>query len=378
MQYSVTTISSIIKQFLFLVKDPRKGKNCKFPFEFLMICCVISMVFGKLHWNNAALFCKTNLKSLNTIYTDVTKKSAVRCAPSHDTLGRFFNSISLDSYQEAKLFQTITLSPTHVAIDGKCFRGVRKLNKLVECFAVNFYSPSLNFCIAEKYCTMKKGEYNCAVEALKELNLSGMMYTGDAMYCHTEIMQIICDSKSDYCFQLKENQKRTFELSEIMFKMKSFTTAEFEQFDSSRGYSTIYEFSFIEVDDEMRNDEELKKFPNLKTIVREVKYRLHRKTEDLPDGQCRYFLSSSGDVNYIQQVIRDHWLIENRLHRTLDMMFGEDKKLVRTGNGPKNFNLICKLIIHLYHCFAKKNNTTITEAREIISNMTPFQAYKRV
>ena len=50
----------------------------------------------------------------------------------------------------------------------------------------------------------------------------------------------------------------------------------------------------------------------------------------------RYYLSSLPvDVALFARAVRGHWAIENNLHRTLTMVFGEDQNRARTGKTPK-------------------------------------------
>ena len=47
--------------------------------------------------------------------------------------------------------------------------------------------------------------------------------------------------------------------------------------------------------------------------------------------------------------MRLHWGIENRLHWTLDVVFGEDKRQTRSGsgNGAQNLALLSKMALNL-------------------------------
>jgi predicted transposase YbfD/YdcC len=38
---------------------------------------------------------------------------------------------------------------------------------------------------------------------------------------------------------------------------------------------------------------------------------------------------------WLSGLIRDHWQIENRLHRVRDVTYGEDTSRIRTGTAPR-------------------------------------------
>src|SRR5262249_46094060 len=54
--------------------------------------------------------------------------------------------------------------------------------------------------------------------------------------------------------------------------------------------------------------------------------------------ETRYFVCSlSGSVKKVARGVRAHWGIENGLHYTLDVAFGEDACRVRKDHAPENF-----------------------------------------
>jgi predicted transposase YbfD/YdcC len=45
--------------------------------------------------------------------------------------------------------------------------------------------------------------------------------------------------------------------------------------------------------------------------------------------------------------VRDHWAIENRLHWSLDVIFGADARRLTEDNAPQNFSLLTKRALNL-------------------------------
>ncbi|OYZ36447.1 MAG: hypothetical protein B7Y25_07400 [Alphaproteobacteria bacterium 16-39-46] len=55
----------------------------------------------------------------------------------------------------------------------------------------------------------------------------------------------------------------------------------------------------------------------------------------------RFFISSlPPDAKQIAEAVRAHWLVENALHWTLDVVFNEDYSRVRKKNASQNMALI--------------------------------------
>jgi predicted transposase YbfD/YdcC len=47
------------------------------------------------------------------------------------------------------------------------------------------------------------------------------------------------------------------------------------------------------------------------------------------------------------QVVRGHWGIENRLHRTLDVVFRDNLTRLRSGNAPENMAIVRHVALNL-------------------------------
>ena len=64
-------------------------------------------------------------------------------------------------------------------------------------------------------------------------------------------------------------------------------------------------------------------------------------------SKARLYISSQADLSAqgINQMVRSHWSIENKLHLYLDVTFGEDASRVRTKNAPENLNVMRKLAL---------------------------------
>jgi predicted transposase YbfD/YdcC len=73
-----------------------------------------------------------------------------------------------------------------------------------------------------------------------------------------------------------------------------------------------------------------------------------RKIKGKETEQIRYFISSLPlDAPKIAKAIRDHWGIENTLHWSLDVVFGEDSIHIRKDNSPKNLSIIRRIAFSL-------------------------------
>ena len=49
----------------------------------------------------------------------------------------------------------------------------------------------------------------------------------------------------------------------------------------------------------------------------------------------------------LAHAVRAHWAVENRLHWTLDVSFGEDASTLRTDHAPQNLSLLRKMALNI-------------------------------
>ena len=85
----------------------------------------------------------------------------------------------------------------------------------------------------------------------------------------------------------------------------------------------------------------------LQSLVKIESERYHKSNGD-SQKEIRYYISSlPADAAKINAAIREHWAIENQLHWTLDVAFGEDKSQKRAGYAAQNFSLINKVALNV-------------------------------
>ena len=62
----------------------------------------------------------------------------------------------------------------------------------------------------------------------------------------------------------------------------------------------------------------------------------------------RYYLSSlPRDAPTFARAVRQHWGVENNLHWSLDVTFGEDQSRARTQNAPQNLATLRRIALNL-------------------------------
>jgi len=90
------------------------------------------------------------------------------------------------------------------------------------------------------------------------------------------------------------------------------------------------------------------RWENLKTIIRIESKREFKNSTKPSETATRFYISSvEAKAEDFQKAVRSHWSIENKLHWTLDVAFGEDASRKRKGNAAQNFSTLNKIALNL-------------------------------
>ena len=132
-------------------------------------------------------------------------------SPCHATLTQLLRNLDTDAM--VRVFSQLTAKPdgyvtkeNQIAIDGKTMRG----SKDVDGKTLHVLSA---FCAETEQMTghtssRGKGmEIPDALKLIKNTDLNGMHFTGDAMFCRRKITEKIVEKGGDYSFPVKGNQK---------------------------------------------------------------------------------------------------------------------------------------------------------------------------
>ena len=73
-----------------------------------------------------------------------------------------------------------------------------------------------------------------------------------------------------------------------------------------------------------------------------------RYVDGKTSAEIRYYISSlAGDAERLLEAVRGHWGVENSVHWTLDVSFGEDDSRVRKDNGAEMFAALRRMALNI-------------------------------
>lgn len=336
-------MSSKIMSIFSKIEDHRRVLSNNYDLNSILVSAMISVISGANTWNEIEDYCIAKEEWLSTF---LNFENGI---PSHDTYNRvisFIEPIKLEncfrewvnSLIEDKGIQGV------INFDGKTIKGAKKHGAKSEFHILSAWSCESNLVLGQLRVNEKSNEITAIPKLIELLEIENCVITIDAMGCQTAIAEKIIEKNADYVLGVKGNQAKLLEEIEDEFRFaKDILYCETFDLDhgriETRKCTVVTKFQHIESQD---------KWKELKSIIRIESIREFKNSNKETEHFNRYYISSAiGNAEYFQQVIRSHWSIENKLHWTLDVAFGEDMSRKRKDNAPQNFSLITKIGLNI-------------------------------
>jgi predicted transposase YbfD/YdcC len=337
--------TSVVRHFGGL-KDPRVLRRRMHNLSDMIAIALCAVICGAESWEDVAEYGRQKEAWLRTFLR------LPNGIPSHDTFNRVFRLLRPDHFQAcfARWMESLVEATEGriVAIDGKTLRHSfdRAAGKSA-LHLISAWAVENGVSLGQRAVDGKSNEITAVPELLKLLELKGAIVTYDAMGCQKEIAQAIRDQDADYVLAVKENQPRLYEDLLATF-VDAFEGERGEMYQQrvtkDKGHGREERREYVVVRDLSKiRDREL--WPDLQALAM---VSSERTIDDKTTEETRYYISScSGSVRQIAGAIRGHWGIENSLHWSLDVTFGEDAHCLRKDHGPENMATLRRAALSL-------------------------------
>jgi predicted transposase YbfD/YdcC len=323
------------------IPDPRIDRKKLHKLHDIIFITIAAVISGADDWEDIEDWGNVKLDWLKTIL------ELPNGIPSHDTFNRVFSLIDPAAIQQSftSWVQSIAkiTNGQVISLDGKrlCNSGEHGEKSIIH--MVSAWSNANNMVLAQQKINDKSNEITAIPALLDVLSIEGCMITIDAMGCQKAIAEKIVKKDADYILAVKDNQQ--FLHDDIK---EAFGSSKQIQQDTqlSMGHGRIEKRTCKIIKDTswVCNNEE---WETLKTLIC-VESERTMKATGIVEKHTRYFISSKeADANLFNKAIREHWGIENKLHWTLDVAFGEDSSNKRAGHAAENFSFISKVALNV-------------------------------
>ena len=345
--------------------DPRIERHKLYPLVEVLFVVLCGSICGAESWRDYVLFGKEKLDFLREHYPFTNG------IPSKNTFARVLAALDPEAFKHCFIEWVKTLQKilnSVIAIDGKTLcNSVNKLAGTSAIHMVSAFATEARLVLAQQKVDEKSNEITAIPKLLDLLDLKGQIITIDAMGTQKAIAKQIIDNEGDYVLALKGNQGTLNEdvrlFVETELKKSSLTVIDDYYEEADKGHGRI-ETRTCYVSNQIDWLTQKEQWAGLKTVA------MIEETQEkngILSTERRFFISSlPADAKQISSAVRSHWLIENGLHWTLDVVFNEDKSRVRKDNAAENMAIIRHITLNML------NNTKKQYKNGNRSDPTPF------
>ena len=308
------------------IKDGRGMSGRRYPFKAIAAIALYGIAAGRDSAESIWRFCneKFDKKTLEELGFPEGKLPCAR------TLRRVFQQAELDFSQEnfceGKVYN----------MDGKSSRGAKNPGEIAA-HLVNLIDSESRELVAQETCEKGGGtERKAAKEMIRKTDVKGAIITADAGFACGNLPAVIRDNEADYILRVKGNMPHLYELMKLRINQNSEKHAE------KAASATITGGRIDEREIEILHRSFIEKvlplgLADTVRFGRITKRSTHKKTGKTVTTM-HYFVTSLPQemmsADQALQIHREHWRVENDLHRKKDIYLREDACRLRAGNAP--------------------------------------------
>jgi predicted transposase YbfD/YdcC len=326
------------------LQDPR-SRQSPHALDELLLTAVCAVLSGADTWTAVALWGRAKLGWLRRF---LPFENGVA---SHDTFGRVFALLDAAVFEECFIAWMRSacgaFEGLQVAIDGKTARRSASAGgKAIH--MVSAFAHGLGLTLGQVKTAEKSNEITAIPELLDALLLKGCLVTIDAMGCQKAVAAKIVAQECDYALMVKNNQPTLAAAIEGFFEAAEQAGCQGVAHTQARwvekGHGRI-ETRRCVVTDDLGCLGEGHGWAGAKTLVM---VESTREIKGMASTERRYYISSRlAGAEHLGRAVRGHWGVENGLHWSLDVAFGEDQSRMREGNSAENFSILRRIALNL-------------------------------
>lgn len=336
------------------MEDPRIERGKLYPLIEILFLTVCSVISGFEEWEEVEDFGNEKIEWLRKYLPYANG------IPSHDTINRVISILNQRVFEQCFMnwaTMSITLPQgVVISLDGKKIRGsASKMEQQLPhdqggksaVHLVHAWCSELQVCLGQYQVDSKSNEIKAIDSLLDFLELEGCLVTIDAIGCQKAIVEKIVKNKADYLIGLKDNQGHLSDGALEAFEQEEPAETGIDvQEDKNHGRKEKRVCRVLAAET-LPHWAGAERWPELKTII-EIQAERYVMASGKTEQEVRYYISSlQADAKTFNNLVRSHWNVENQLHWSLDVQFGEDASRKRIKNVAGNFSTIRKIAINL-------------------------------
>lgn len=320
------------------VEDPRAPDNQTYPLVHLLVMILCAILAGAN--TILAIYDYAYLKL--DMFQRILK---IEQTPSYDVFWWLLTRLNPKQLENSLVCWVQSLPEEDkkkiIAIDGKHLRGASRNTKI---HLVAAWDSVRSLLLGQVKTEEKSNEITAIPELLDSIDLTNATVTIDAAGCQTEIVEKIRAGNGHYFIALKGNQGTLHaEAKNFFAQARDVNYEETNCIISStceKGHGRIEERQIV-VTSQLEWLDCLSKWKDLRSLIEVTSFRT---VKGETTKEKRFYISDLElTPEYAGQLARSHWSIENHLHWSMDVNFGEDASLASIGNAAENLAILRRL-----------------------------------
>lgn len=359
---------NVVGMWFAKIEDPRVQRTKKHLLLDIILLSICAVICGADGWDAIRQWGTEKEAWLRTF---LTLKNGI---PSADTIRRVFEMIDPKAFAGAFyewMAELHRLSDSKlVAIDGKTLKGsLWSRMGIAALHLVHAWASDDEVLLGQVATDAKSNEITAIPQLLKLLSLKGALVTLDAMGCQKEIVEEIVAAEADYVVTVKDNQPTLHEQLQGAFDARGSVedTRHSVPVATEKKRHGRVEHRSVQA---MKAPAWLDSRADWRKLESIVCVTSTRTEDDTTTEERRFFISSvkAEEVIRIGHAIRKHWGVENGLHWTLDVTFGEDRSQINAGNGGENFATLRRIALNLFKQDKRTKGSVAARRRSLMWN----------
>ena len=346
------------------VPDPRRPQGRRFP-----LAAILALAVAALLSNHLSVLAIAQWGKRQSPAVLVALGFPAGVTPHQTTLHRLFRKLDplplacalTDCFAPPRSPQRDRQGSVGIAFDGKAQRGRLACADQPE-YPVHMLSAVLHDCgivLAQMPLdhTGEKAaaEQTAAPALVARLDWTGCVLTGDALYCHADLCATVTGAGGDYLLIVKENQPALLRAIATLFASRAdvaLAAASLPAWDMREARTLDKGHGRVEVRHLVASTalNDYLDWPGLAQVVMiERRWWERGKRQEAVRYGITSLPAGVADAQRLLAFVRGHWQIENGLHYVKDVTLGEDRSLIRKGNGPSNMAMLRDTVVSLLH-----------------------------
>jgi predicted transposase YbfD/YdcC len=343
------------------IPDLRKPRGVRYPLAALLLIAVLAKLAGYCTLRDVAEWAQLRQEHL------VPLLGLPRATLPHPTtwsrvFARGLDPAELDQRSAAFFQRQFAPGPSppggvQLTIDGKTLRGTIPTGSTHGVHLVAAYLPGQGVVVAQLAVSRKANELTVVPQLLAQIDLQGLIVTGDAMFAQRNLSIQVVEGGGEYIWTVKGNQATLRD--DIAWLFAPLRTGErAAEFDwriareVRKGHGRLEERE-ITVSRALRGYSD---WPYLEQVFQ---LRVVRTEGGKTKESVRYGVTSltaeEASPRRILELVDGHWGIEGGLHQRRDVTLEEDRSQVRLGHAPQVLASVNNIVVGLVRQAGRTN-----------------------